>query len=240
MPVILITGSGRRLGRSLALDFARSDWDVGVHYNNSEREAIDTVKEIKKTGRRSYAVKADLTHSDEVRILFEEVINNLGIPSVLINNAGFYPLRKSIDETTDDDWENTFNINLDAVFRCCRQFAKFAEENSRIINISSIGGLKYLKNRIPYSVSKAATIDLTKALAIELAPGISVNCICPGALFLDETDLDSSKTMISPKKIPMLRYGTSSDVFDAAMFFASSSNYITGQILSVDGGLSII
>lgn len=237
--IVLVTGSGKRLGRSLALSFARKGWDVVIHYNESEETAKKTKDEIIAVGRKAFLVKADLKSFSQIETAITTTVNEFGIPNVLVNNAGVFPKPKKIFEISKEDWEETLQINLTASFYTSKIFVEYARKNSRIINISSLGALEIWKNRIPYNVSKSALIQLTKALARELAPYISVNTVCPGAILFENEPSESDSSMIKTNRIPMKRYATADDIFEAVYFFATCSNYITGQFLCVDGGASL-
>ncbi|MFC2130718.1 SDR family NAD(P)-dependent oxidoreductase [Bacteroidota bacterium] len=236
MPIVFITGSGRRMGKGLAIEFARKQWDVAVNYNESKTDALKTVEEIRSLGVQSIAVKADVRDIQEMERAFETAVNELGKPDVLVNNAGIFPPQKNLDEISVEFWDNTMNVNLRGEFFASQVFSKFAAAGSRIINISSLGGLEVWKHRIPYNVSKAAVIQLTKALARELAPVLSVNAVCPGAILINDDPSETDTSLIDINKIPMKRYGNTQDIFEAVYFFATCSGYITGQVITVDGG----
>jgi len=175
----------------------------------------------------------DLKETKAIEKTFENVFKEFGVPDVLVNNAGIFPLRFALDELEEQVWEETIAINLKAYLFVAKVFSKFARDGSRIINIGSLGGIETWKGRIPYNISKAGVIQLTKSLAKELAPRISVN---PGTIFIPYEPNQIDSPMIPPNKIPMQRYGTILDVFDAVYFFATCSNFITGQVINVDGG----
>lgn len=236
MATILITGSGRRIGRALAIKFAEKKYDVIVHYNNSKEKAFDTVKEIQLLGCKAVAVKADVRNESEIISAFEQGMDKLGMPEILVNNAGIFPEAKPLQDISLGLWDDTMNTNLRSEFLFAKIFAKYAGKGSKIINIASLGGIEIWKNRIPYNVSKSAVIQLTKALARELAPDISVNCINPGAILIEDDISKTDTTLIDINKIPMKRFGSVQDIFDAVYFFATASSYITGQVLTVDGG----
>ncbi|TAL70910.1 MAG: SDR family oxidoreductase [Bacteroidetes bacterium] len=237
MSIVLITGSGRRIGRGLAIRFAEKGWDVIIHYNSSDKKADETGKLIKEIGVRTITVKADVRNQGEIQNVFTKAVEQVGIPDVLINNAGIYPLPVQLNDISDELWNDTLNINLRGEFYFSKVYAEKAKEG-RIINFASLGGLEVWNHRIPYNVSKAAAIQLTKALAKELAPGFSVNCICPGTIEIPD-EPPSEKIRINPDKIPMKRNGNVDDIFDAVFFFSTCSKYITGQVLCVDGGYHI-
>ncbi|MBS1537160.1 MAG: SDR family oxidoreductase [Bacteroidetes bacterium] len=242
LPIVFITGAGRRLGRAMALHFARKGWNVCVHYHTSHEGASQTVRQINSIGtatlgQRGLVIKADVRSKGQMEYAFDLAMREFGTPpDVLVNNAGVFPPPTSLQNISHEMWEETFSINVAGEFIVSQIFSSFAFENSRIINVSSIGGLEVWKHRIPYNVSKAAVIHLTKALARELAPRISVNCVCPGAIAVPDEPSDSDSAMIPTSRIPMQRHGTPDDVCSAIYFFATCPSYITGQILSVDGG----
>lgn len=233
--IVFISGSGRRIGRALAVRFAEKGYDVALHYNNSYVTAMETKSLIEARGVECIAVKADVSNYNEYKSAFNTVVDELGIPSVFINNSGIFPAKKPIDKLSIDEWSNTINTNLSSEFYGAKIFADYALHGAKLINIGSLGGLEIWKQRIPYNVSKAGVIQLTKALALELAPKIAVNCINPGTIVIpEEPATDSSEVSIN--RIPMNRYGTVDDIFEAAYFFATCTQFITGQILNVDGG----
>ncbi|MDC1068329.1 SDR family oxidoreductase [Candidatus Kapabacteria bacterium] len=234
MPKVLVTGAGKRLGKGIAINFARRGWDVIIHYNQSEEGAKEVFNYISETGQMACLLKADLRDSSAVEKSFKDVFENFGVPSVLINNAGVFPEAKPIEKLNEFDFEFAMELNTKAQFITSKIFAEYAQKGSRVINIASLGGLEIWKNRLPYHVSKAGSIHLTRALAAELAPKISVNSINPGVIVVpdDETDIPKPKE----SRIPMGRYGNVDDLFSAIEFFATCSNYITGQNISVDGG----
>jgi len=237
MSLVLITGSGRRIGKGLAIEFARKGWDIIIHYNKSEKEAEETEKYITKNfGVKIRKFPLDLKQTKAIEKTFENVFKECGIPDVLVNNAGIFPLRSSLDELEEQVWEETIAVNLKAYLFVAKVFSKFAREGAKIINIGSLGGIETWKGRIPYNISKAGVIQLTKSLAKELAPKISVNCVNPGTIFIPYEPNQIDSPLIPPDKIPMQRYGTILDVFDAVYFFATCSNFITGQVINVDGG----
>lgn len=235
MPKVLVTGAGKRLGKGIAINFARKGWDVIVHYNNSEEGAKETFKEITEIGQMAYLFKFDLRDAMNLEAAFGNVFKEFGLPAVLVNNSGVFPeQRKAISKIEPYDWDFFMDINTKAHFLTSKVFAKHAFKGSRIINITSLGGLEIWKERLPYHTSKAAAIHQSRALAAELAPDISVNSINPGVIVVPENENDVPKPNTS--KIPMQRYGTVDDLFSAVNFFATCSHYITGQNISVDGG----
>lgn len=238
MKTVLITGAARRLGRGLALKFAEKNWNVAIIYNNSYEKAVATLQQIQELGVKSHIYKADIRFSNQVESAFKSAIDDFANIDVLVNNSGIYPEPKAINEIDDELWNNVINTNLRGEFFTAREFAKYAKQGSRIINIASLGAFEIWKQRLPYNVSKAGVIQLTKALARELAPKISVNSVSPGSILMIN-DAAEQDLALDFKRIPMQRYGCIDDVFDAVYFFTECSNYITGQNLNIDGGFHL-
>jgi 3-oxoacyl-[acyl-carrier protein] reductase len=235
MKKVLITGSGRRIGKELVKLFEKKSWDVIIHYNSSEESAKELFDQVKKTGTNCYIFKADLTDEKEVSSQFQKCFEEFGVPDVLINNAGVFPSKTKLENITSDEINNVFALNTFSIIYTSKIFSKYAKVNSKIINIISIGGVQIWENRLLYNISKSAALQLNKSLARELAPDISVNAINPGFIVLEEENGIDLKP-ISLEKIPMNRYGNINDIFEAVFFFANSSSYLTGQYLNIDGG----
>lgn len=240
MKNIIITGAARRIGRGLALKFAEQGWNVVVHYNKSPKEAEKTAFLIHKLfDVRTFLVQADLTQKNEIQTAFRRAQKEIGAIDVLVNNAGIFPDEAKLQKITEDDWDLAMDVNVKAAFLCSQEFLNCCSETARIINLTSLGGMKIWKHKIPYNVSKSAAIQLTKALARELAPKISVNSVAPGIIdFPNEPNGALSPNLLHA--IPMQRFGNADDIFDAVQYFANCSPYITGQTLFVDGGLSLV
>lgn len=238
MPKVFITGSGRRIGRGLALGFAGAGWDVAVHYNRSHEMAVRTAEEVRSHGVDCLLVRSDLRKKEEIKANFREIIDKFGVPDVLVNNAGVFPKAMKLEEVSEDIWDDVASSNLKSQFLVSREYCAIQKGKGRIINIGSLGGLEVWKNRIPYNVSKAGVIQLTKSLARELAPGITVNCVCPGTIVIPGEQPDDPM-QVPVSRIPMARYGNNEDMFSAVYFFATCPDFITGQVLSVDGGYHI-
>ncbi|MFA6570429.1 MAG: SDR family NAD(P)-dependent oxidoreductase [Bacteroidota bacterium] len=235
MSTVLITGGAKRLGKHFAIEFAKKNWNVAFTYNSSVKEAEQTKDEISKFNKNIFCVKCDIRNKGEIESAFESVTKNIGCPDVLINNAGVFPPQKKFEEITEEFWDEVFAVNLKGALFASQIFALNAPSGSRIVNIASLGGIEIWKQRTAYNVSKSALIKLTKAMSRELAPKIAINCVCPGFIEMPEDGKGNAKA-IPIEKIPMARYGTAGDVFDAVYFFATASQYITGQTLIVDGG----
>lgn len=239
MSLVLITGGARRLGRGLVLEYAKIGWDVAFCYNNSETKASETMNEIYNFSVKAFSSKADITNYDDLKEFFRNVIKNIGTPNVLINNAAIFPPQTSLNDLTPETWHQIIDTNLSSVFYTSKLFAGLALQDSKIINISSIGAYEIWKGRIPYHVSKAGVIQLTRALAHELAPEISVNSISPGTINLTDEPDERWVPAVDNKKTPMKRHANISDIFNLCYYLSTTSNFITGQDFVVDGGYNL-
>jgi len=228
---ILVTGAAKRIGRGIALRLAEEGARVAVHYRRSESEAQRTARDC-----GAALFRADLSRLDEISRLFAEVEQRLGRLDGLVNNAArftrFDPL-----EITERDWDFIHAVNLKAVFFCCQAAARMMKRNGggRIVNISSLGGIRPWAEHAHYCASKAGVIMLTRALAKAWAPEITVNSVAPGVIPFEDID-ERGKQMIAAT--PARRGGTSAEVADAVIYFLKASDFITGQVIAVDGGLS--
>jgi NAD(P)-dependent dehydrogenase (short-subunit alcohol dehydrogenase family) len=231
--VILITGAARRIGRAIALRLSSEGARVAVHFNHSEQEAQETAGLC-----GGQAFRADLTSVAEIRSLFEQVEAEYGRLDGLVNNAARYREMKVL-EVTEQDWDWIHQVNLKATFFCCQAGAKLMLKNGggRIVNISSLGGLRPWSKHVPYGASKAGVIMMTRGLAKALAPDISVNSVAPGVIHFVESMPPEVRHLISVT--PMRRAGTGEEIADAVFGFLTASTFITGQVLAVDGGLSL-
>jgi 3-oxoacyl-[acyl-carrier protein] reductase len=239
--VALVTGSGRRLGRQIAIALAEAGFDIVVNYNQSKDEAKKTLQKVEEFGRQAIAIKADITNSGQVRKMVEKAIEKFGQIDVLVNNAAIFPKPVKFWEITDELWDRVIDTNLKGQFLCSREVVKYMLERKKgkIINIASLGGLQVWTEHIAYNVAKAGLIMLTKAMAKALAPYITVNAIAPGTIIIPGEETGEIKH-IPERKIPLKRYGKPSDITDVVVFLATKGDYITGQVIAVDGGRSIL
>ena len=229
---VLVTGAAKRIGRVIALELSRRGFAVAIHYNTSRAEA----EEVSAQCGNAPLFQADLSRVDQTRRLFREVRDQFGPLNCLVNNAARFT-RIPVLEITEQDWDFIHEVNLKATFFCCQEAARQMEElgEGRIVNISSLGGLRPWANHAHYCASKAGVIMLTKALANALAPKIAVNSVAPGVIPFGEVD-ERVQAMID--RTPMRKGGPPEDVAEAVHFFLTAPDFITGQILAVDGGLS--
>ena len=230
---VLITGAAKRIGRGIALRLAREGFRVAIHYNGSQAEAERTASEC--GGAELF--QANLESVDEIYRLFQEVGERLGQLDGLVNNAArftkFDPL-----QITEKDWDFIHSVNLKATFFCCQQGALLMQRhgNGRIVNISSLGGIRPWADHVHYCASKAGVIMMTKALAKALAPAITVNSVAPGVIPLARwTLLRRQMVEATPAKRP----GTADEIAEAVLYFLNATNFITGQLIAVTGGLEL-
>jgi 3-oxoacyl-[acyl-carrier protein] reductase/pteridine reductase len=230
--VVLVTGGAKRIGRSIALQLAAEGAQVAIHYNQSEDDARATARECNNAA----IFRANLESVPDIRRMFDEVGARFGRLDALVNNAGRFtridPL--AIEEA---DWDFIHSVNLKAVFFCCQAAAKImlAGDGGHIVNLSSLGALRPWPNHAHYCASKAGVVMLTKALSRAWAPKISVNTVAPGVIPFDKLDERIERFIAAT---PAGRAGTGEEVAEAVLFFLKSTKFITGQLLTVDGGLS--
>ena len=231
--VILVTGTAKRIGRGIALALAGKGARVAIHYKTSDAEARATALEC--GGAELF--RANLASVPEIVRMFEELDSRLGRLDGLVNNAARFATIDPL-EITEADWDRIHNVNLKAAFFCAQQAAKIMRRNGsgRIVNISSLGGLRPWAQHAHYCASKAGVIMLTRALAAAWAPEITVNSVAPGVIPFDDIDAEGLR-MIG--RTPASRGGTPGEIAEAAIYFLEASNFVTGQVLAVDGGLSL-
>lgn len=240
---VLITGASRGIGAETARLFAENGDNVFINYNHSDKCAFALYNELKGKGYSVNTIKADVSLSEEVGKMFDEIEALCGGVDVLVNNAGIAQT-KLFTDITDDDWNRMVGINLNGVFYCCRRAIPYMVHNhfGRIVNISSMWGQVGGSCEVHYSAVKAAVIGLTKGLAMEEGlSGITVNCIAPGVIKTDMTSNLSEDDFNALKdETPTGTLGTPYDVARAVLFLASdNSSFITGQVLGVNGGFVV-
>jgi NAD(P)-dependent dehydrogenase (short-subunit alcohol dehydrogenase family) len=232
----LVTGAAKRIGRSLALALAEQGADVAITYRSSEADALATVDAIRRHRVRAAAVYCDLGDAACVRGSVEATIRELGRIDVLVNNAGLFETLP-LESITLEQWDAMLNTNTRGPFLMAQAaHAQLKQRQGRIVNIGSLGGLHPWATHGHYCVSKAAVHMLTKTMAKAWAPEITVNCVAPGMIVNGEVDPGYEHFV---EKTPMRRNGTPEDVAAAVLFFATGPRFITGQVLSVDGGLGL-
>jgi NAD(P)-dependent dehydrogenase (short-subunit alcohol dehydrogenase family) len=230
--IVLVTGAAKRIGRGIALRLASEGARVAIHYDRSEKEAKRTAEEC--GGAELF--RANLENVSEIEAMFRDLEQRMGGLYGLVNNAARFTRFDPLD-ITEKDWDFIHSVNLKAVFFCCQNAARILRKKGggRIVNISSLGGLRPWAEHAHYCASKAGVIMLTKALANGLAPDITVNSVAPGVIPFDDID---ERGMRLIARTPAGRGGTPAEIAEAVVYFLKASNFITGQVLAVDGGLS--
>lgn len=242
--VALVTGGGRGIGRAVARRLARDGIAVVVNFRGSERAASDVVREIEAGGGRAVAIGADVSVAADAARLVKEAVEHFGRLDILVNNAGIARDNLTL-RLTEDDWDAVMATNLKGAFLCSKAALRpllKARELGRIISMSSVVGILGNAGQANYAAAKAGLIGLTKSLAREVAArGVTVNAIAPGFIMTDMTDaLPSEVRDATLRGIPLGYFGEPGDIAEAVAFLASpAARYITGQVLSVDGGMAI-
>jgi NAD(P)-dependent dehydrogenase (short-subunit alcohol dehydrogenase family) len=233
--VILVTGSAKRIGRAIALRLASEGAKVAIHYSGSEAEARKTAAEC----GNAPVFKADLEKVAEIEQLFAQVGDHFGRLDGLVNNAARFTRIEPL-KITEADWDFIHSVNLKATFFCCQQGAKLMLKNDggRIVNMSSLGALRAWPEHAHYNASKAGVVMLTRALSQAFAPKISVNSVAPGVIPFGGAEAHDERIQHLIAKTPAGRAGTGEEIADAVAFFLTTSQFITGQVVAVDGGLS--
>ena len=243
MSTVLITGASRGIGAQCALSFAKAGYDVALNYCHSEEKALALVKELEALGVRAFAVQADVADSAQVKGMFDAVRAELGAVDVLVNNAGIAHVGLLTD-MTDDEWRRLIDTDLSGTFYCCREALSdmIRAHSGVIVNIASMWGEVGASCEAAYSAAKAGVIGLTKALAKEVGPsGVRVNAVSPGVVMTDMMAGFSDDDVAALKdETPLTSLGSPEDIADAVLFLASEkARFITGQVLSVNGGMVI-
>ena len=250
MPLIgktaLVTGAARRLGRATALALAEAGADVAITFLDSTREARETVVDLSGYGVRAFALRCDVTDERSVRSMMKDVGRELGRIDILVNNAANYETAE-FEKLTIKQWDAIFASNTRGPFLVSREALKWMRRNrgkgadpieAKIINMGSLGGLRPWPTHAHYCSSKAALHMLTKVMAKALAPEIAVNAVAPGMIDLGEKSAAAFMRRMA-KETPMLRNGRGEEIAAAVLFFATAPQFVTGQILAVDGGLGL-
>ena len=239
--VSLITGASRGIGKEIAFELSRLGAEVVINYSSSDEKAEEVVNSIKNLGGKAHKLKFDVSKEDSVSSAFEEIKKINGSIDILINNAGITK-DALVMRMKSEQWDDVLNTNLTGVFLCTKYASKFMmkKRSGKIINISSVVGIIGNPGKANYSAAKAGVIGLTKTCAKEFASrGINVNAIAPGFIETEMTEKLNTEDIL--KVIPLGKLGSCSQVANLVSFLVSSNagSYITGQTISIDGGMSI-
>jgi NAD(P)-dependent dehydrogenase (short-subunit alcohol dehydrogenase family) len=236
---VLITGAAHRLGKAIALSMAQSGANVAFTFHLSSDEAQQTLNQIEKSGASGLAIKSDLRIEKDVQQAVTHTERRFGRIDVLVNNAGVFQTAK-LEEITAEQWDEVFAVNVRAPFLVSRYcIPALRAARGRIINLGSLGAQKAWATHAHYCSSKAALHMLTQVMAKALAPEIAVNCVAPGMIDSGTGEKDPALLQRLAAHTPMKKNGTPQDVVNAVMYFATAPPFITGQILTVDGGLGL-
>lgn len=241
--IALVTGAGRGIGRQIALTLAQNHAHVIVNYNGSKQNAEQVVAEIAQAGGSAEAIQCNVADADAVNAMVKDIIAKHGKVDILVNNAGI-TRDNLIMRMTDQEFEDVLNTNLKGAFYMIRSLSRYflKQRSGKIINIASVVGITGNAGQANYSASKAGVIGLTKSVAREFASrGICVNAVAPGYIETEMTQAlseDAAKSLL--QMIPMGKAGTAQNVADLVLFLAGSgSDYITGQVIGVNGGMAM-
>ncbi len=236
--VALVTGGARRLGRAFVLALARAGMDVIVHYGHAAQAAEETVAQARHHGVRAVALQADLQEADEALRLVERAEESLALPQVLVNSAAIF-VPGTLRNTDLDNWSRHFRINLRAPFLLTQSFARLLDgQPGKVVNIVDWRALYPGRQYLAYTLSKAALVTFTQMAARELAPHIQVNALALGAV-LPPPDKDETYLERIVQRVPVKRAARVEEITDALLFLLRN-DYITGEILLVDGGAHLV
>ncbi len=234
--VVLVTGAAKRIGRAIAIHLASHGARVLIHYHGSSEDAVATAEAC----GHAPLYRANLESVSEIRTMFEQIERDHGRLDGLVNNAARFTRLDPMD-IEEADWDFIHSVNLKAVFFCCQAAAKIMRTNGggRIVNISSLGGLRPWADHAHYCASKAGVIMLTKTLAKALAPEITVNSIAPGVFPFSGEEAAPPRVQGMINRTPMKRAGDADEIAETVHFLLTCPDFLTGQIIAVDGGLSL-
>ncbi len=233
----IVTGGAKRIGRAIALALAQAGADVTITYRTSADDAVGTVDAIEQSGRRGFALQCDVRSAVSVRAAIAAAIAEHNRLDILVNNAAVFE-SAPLESLSIEQWDAVFETNARGPFLVSREaLPHLRPRRGRIINMGSLGGLRAWAGHAHYCASKAALHMLTQAMAKAFAPEVSVNCVAPGWIEFEGDRVPEAGRFA--EKTPMRRNGTADEVAQAVLFFASGPEFVTGQILTVDGGLGL-
>ncbi len=234
--VALVTSGAKRVGQAIAVTLAKSGADLVISYRSSASEARATIQSLQRHNTRALAIHADLTNSNDVKRLMERIRHHFGRLDVLVNSAANF-IRTPFSTLTEHDWDLALDTNLKGPFLCALYASRLMRQHGggKIINIADWAGVRPYRDYLPYCVSKAGVIGLTKALAKELAPTIQVNTIAPGAVMAPSEMSAAARARVA-KQVPLKRWGSPQDIANTVKFLIEGTDFMTGSTIFVDGG----
>lgn len=232
---VLVTGSAVRVGRAMALRLAEEGANVAVHYRTSEEEAKDTADDVRERGGAATTVQSDLSTVEGARAAVDGAADGLGGIDVLVNSASVFN-ETPVEEVTEEDWNTNIDINLRAPFFASQRATERGAK--KVINIAGVAAERPFPSFVPYSVSKAGVVSLTKGLAKALAPEVTVNAVSPGTV-LSPPDRPEEEERRIAEDTPVGRVGEPGDIADTVAFVVRSSDFLNGAVIDVDGGRSL-
>lgn len=234
--VVLVTGGAKRVGRAIALTLARQGAPIAISFRSARREAQEAVEAFRQLGVEAVAFRADLSKASDVKKLVDAVQRRFGRLDVLVNCAANFD-RVSFSKLSEKDWDHALDTNLKGPFLCSLYASRLMlkQKSGKIINIADWSGVKPYRNYLPYCVSKAGVIGLTKALAKELAPNIQVVAVAPGPVLAPGSMGKQDRKRVS-QRVPLKHWGSPQDIANTILFLIEGTDFMTGSVVFVDGG----
>ncbi len=234
--VALVTGGAKRIGRAIALTLAKRHAHIAFSYRTSATEAKETARLLEDHGVSVLPVKTDLAKAADIKRLIDRVRDRFGRLDVLVNSAANF-VRTPYERLSERDWDRAMNTNLKGPFLCALHASRLMRkgDGGKIINIADWAGIRPYRGYLPYCVSKAGVLGLTKALAKELAPRIQVAAVAPGPM-LPPPDMAASTRNRVAERVPLKRWGSPQDIANTVLFLLEGTDFITGSTIFVDGG----